>query len=145
MSFTNILVPYDGSKPSIRAFKIALDMAKKHGSKLKVVTFIGKADVGAWYIDVKLNKEIMKKAKNFSKKYLSRLEDMAKKEGVRISSDVIETDSIVKELLSFTKSKKIDLIVMGASGRGRFDKLMLGSIANGVSQRAKCPVLIIKL
>ncbi len=145
MSFTNILVPYDGSKPSIRAFKIALDMAKKHGSKLKVVTFIGEADVGAWYIDVKLNKEIMKKAKNFSKKYLSRLEDMAKKEGVRISSDVIETDSIVKELLSFTKSKKIDLIVMGASGRGRFDKLMLGSIANGVSQRAKCPVLIIKL
>ena len=145
MSFTNILVPYDGSKPSIHAFKIALDMAKTHGSKLKVVTFIGEADVGAWYIDVKLNKEIMKKAKNFSKKYLSRLEDMAKKEGVRISSDVIETDSIVKELLSFTKSKKIDLIVMGASGRGRFDKLMLGSIANGVSQHAKCPVLIIKL
>ncbi len=145
MSFTNILVPYDGSKPSIRSFKVALDMAKKHGSKLKVVTFIGEADVGAWYIDVKLNKEIMKKAKNFSKKYLSRLEDIAKKEGVHVSSDVIQTDSIVKELLSFTKSKKIDLIVMGASGRGRFDKLMLGSIANGVSQRAKCPVLIIKL
>jgi len=138
------MVPYDGSKPSTRAFKIALEIAKRHGSKLKVVTFIGEADVGAWYIDVKLNKEIMKKATDFSKKYLSRLEDMAKKEDIHVSSDVIETNSIVKKLLSFTKSKKIDLIVMGSSGRGSFDKLMLGSVSNSVSQRAKCPVLIVK-
>ena len=38
MIFQNILVPYDGSKHAIRAFKVALDMARKYNSKIKVVT-----------------------------------------------------------------------------------------------------------
>jgi len=33
---------------------------------------------------------------------------------------------------------------MGSHGRRGFDKILLGSVANGVSQQAKCPVLMIK-
>ena len=29
-------------------------------------------------------------------------------------------------------------------GRTGFDKLLLGSVANGVSQKIKCPILIVK-
>ena len=57
---------------------------------------------------------------------------------------VLQTQSIVKSILSSAKTYKIDLIVMGSHGRKGFDKLLLGSVANGVSQKVKCPVLIIK-
>ena len=47
-------------------------------------------------------------------------------------------------LLAFAKSRKHDLIVIGSHGRSGFDKVLLGSVANGVSQKTRCPVLIIK-
>jgi nucleotide-binding universal stress UspA family protein len=46
--------------------------------------------------------------------------------------------------VTFAKSQKHDLVVIGSHGRTGFDKLLLGSVANGVSQKAKCPVLIVR-
>lgn len=138
------MVPYDGSSQANLAFKSALDIAKKHNSKVKIVTCIGSTHTGAWYVDARINKEIMRKAKNFAKEYISKLEDMAKQANIQIRSYIIETDLIIKQLLAFAESKKIDLIIMGNSGRGKFDTILLGSISNGISQRAKCPVLIVK-
>jgi nucleotide-binding universal stress UspA family protein len=33
---------------------------------------------------------------------------------------------------------------MGSHGRTGFDNLLLGSVANGVAQRVRCPILIVK-
>ena len=144
VTFENILVPYDGSKPSFRAFKKALEIAKKFDSRLKLVTFIGTTNVGAWYIDSRLNKQIMTKAKKFAKDYLSNIENVAKKENVQVDTDVLESESSGKRLLSYAKTKKINLIVMGSSGKGKFDRFLLGSTSNLVVQKAECPVLIVK-
>jgi nucleotide-binding universal stress UspA family protein len=38
----------------------------------------------------------------------------------------------------------MDLIVMGSHSRTGVDKIILGSVANGVTQKARCPVLIMK-
>ena len=61
-----------------------------------------------------------------------------------LESEIIESKNTVKSILSFAESKNIDLIVMGSSGRGGFDKMLLGSVSNGVMQKAKCSVLIVK-
>ena len=144
MTFKNILVPYDGSTNALRAFNKALEMAKQHNSNLKVVACLYIANLGGWYIDKRINKDIMKKAKNLTEKLFSKLDEIATKNDVPLDSKIIESNNTVKSILSFTKSKNIDLIVMGSSGRGRFDKVLLGSVSNGVMQKAKCPVLIIK-
>jgi len=52
--------------------------------------------------------------------------------------------SVVNDIVVFAKSRKYDLIVIGSHGRSGFDKTLLGSVANSVSQKAKCPILIIK-
>ncbi|MGH1565878.1 MAG: universal stress protein [Nitrosopumilus sp.] len=61
-----------------------------------------------------------------------------------MDSKIIESSNTVKSLLSFSKSKNIDLIVMSSSESGGFDKVLLGSVSNGIMQKAECPVLIIK-
>jgi len=144
MVFKNILVPYDGSTYANRAFNKALEIAKQHDSNLRVVACLDIANLGGWYIDKRINKDIMKKAKNLTEKLFSKLNDAAKKNSITLDSKIIESNNTVKSLLSFTKSKNIDLIVMGSSGRGGFDKVLLGSVSSGVMQKAKCPVLIIK-
>jgi len=59
-------------------------------------------------------------------------------------AEVLVGVSITDELLSYAESHDVDLIVMGSRGLGGFKKMLLGSVASGVSQHSKSPVLIIK-
>lgn len=144
MAITKILVPVDGSTYSLKAFRIALDIAKNNNAKIHVLTCLEKEDVGAWYIDKRTNKKIMNDAKKFAKDFLSKLEKPAKDANIPISLNILETKSISNQIITFSNSNKIDLIVIGSHGRGGFNKFLLGSVSNKVSQMAKCPVMIVK-
>ena len=144
MAITNILVPFDGSSYSVRAFNAALDIAKKQDAKLNVLTCLEKDNLGAWYKDKRINKKIVKDAKKFAMSFLSKLESTAEKSDVLLSVHVLETKSISKQIIDFADSKKINLIVIGSHGQTGFNRFVLGSVSNSVSQLAKCPVLIIK-
>lgn len=144
MTFENILVPYDGSVQSLRAFNKAIELSKQHNSHIKVVSCLDLGNLGGWYIDKRINKDIMRKAKKITEGLFSKLDSIAKKNDVSVDFKIIESNNTVKSIILFTKSKKIDLVIMGSSGRGSFDKILLGSVSNGVVQKAKCPVLIIK-
>ena len=144
MAITNILVPFDGSAQSIKAFRAALDVAKKKKAKINILTCLEKENLGAWYIDKRVNKQIVKDAKNFAMEFLTKLETTAKKAGILVSIKVVETSSISKQIVNFANSKKINLIVIGSHGQSGFKQFLLGSVSNAVSQSAKCPVLIIK-
>ena len=142
--FKNILVPFDLSSQSTRAFKVALDVAKKYNSKITLLTCI---EGDAWhhkYYDAKADSELIKKQEKVSKKYLEKLESLADKNKVSITSNIIASKSVVRDIVTFAKSRKHDLVVIGSHGRTGFDKLLLGSVVNGVSQKIRCPVLIVK-
>lgn len=144
MAITNILVPFDGSSYSVKAFNAALDIAKKHSAKISILTCLEKENLGAWYIDKRINKKIVNDAKKFAMGFLLKLEKKGKDSGISTSVKIIETKSISKQIVNYAISKKINLIVIGSHGRTGFDKFLLGSVSNAVSQSAKCPVLIIK-
>ena len=144
MAITNILVPFDGSAYSVRAFNAALDIAKKQDAKLNVLTCLEKNNLGAWYKDKRINKKIVLDAKKFAIDFLSNLESTAEKSDISLSVHVLETKSISKQIVDFANSKKINLIVIGSHGQTGFNKFVLGSVSNSVSQLAKCPILIIK-
>jgi nucleotide-binding universal stress UspA family protein len=48
------------------------------------------------------------------------------------------------EILDFAKREHVDLIVIGSHGRTGLSRLLLGSVAEAVVRRAKCPVLTVK-
>ncbi len=144
MMFSNILVPFDLSNQSIRAFKTALDIAKKYNSKITVLTCL---EGDAWhhkFYDSRADNELIKKQKQVTLSHIAKLESIAKKSNISLKSQILKSTSVVKDIITFSKSRKFDLIVMGSHGRTGVDKLILGSIANGITQKASCPVLIVK-
>jgi nucleotide-binding universal stress UspA family protein len=144
MMFSNILVPFDLSNQSIRAFKTALDIAKKYNSKITVLTCL---EGDAWhhkFYDSRADNELIKKQKQVALSQITKLESIAKKSNISLKSQILKSTSVVKDIITFSKSRKFDLIVMGSHGRTGVDKLILGSIANGITQKASCPVLIVK-
>ena len=144
MMFTNILVPFDLSNQSIHAFKTALNIAKKFNSKITLLTCL---EGDAWhhkFYDSKADNEIIKKQKKATLAQIAKIEPLAKKDNIVIKSQIIRSTSVVKDIINYAKSRKMDLIVMGSHSRTGVDKIILGSVANGVTQKARCPVLIMK-
>ena len=88
--------------------------------------------------------ETTKLLKEDAIKSTSSLESKLKELKIQYKSDVLEVTSIIDALISYAESHNVDLIVMGSRGLGGFKKLLLGSVASGVSQHSKCPVLIVK-
>jgi len=143
MVFKNILVPYDGTNFSNRAFQKALDIAKKDNSKITIFTVI-EGEYSAIMGYSKINPQVIKKQQSAAKKYISKLESSAKNRGVAITVKIKQGTKIVKEILDFAKTKKFNLIVIGSHGRTGINKLILGSVANGIAQQAKCSVMVVK-
>ncbi|MCH7877561.1 MAG: universal stress protein [Thaumarchaeota archaeon] len=144
MLFQNILVPVDLSNQSTKAFKVALDIAKKYNSKVTILTCI---EVYSWhhmYYEVRSNPQLIKKQKKVMKKHFEKLEFLAEKNNISLKSKISTSESVANDIVTFAKSRKHDLVVIGSHGRTGFDKWLLGSVANGVSQKTKCPVLIVK-
>jgi len=139
----NIMVPYDKSESANRAFEYAIDLAKKYDSSISIVSCVSvqvptDPYFGSAYI------ETTKLLKEDALKSISNLEPILRESKIQFRSDVLEVISITDSLVTYAESHKVDLIIMGSRGLGGFKKLLLGSVASGVSQHAKCPVLIVK-
>jgi nucleotide-binding universal stress UspA family protein len=50
----------------------------------------------------------------------------------------------VAEILQFAENNDIDMIVMASHGRTGLPRLLMGSVAEGVMRKARCPVLVVK-
>jgi nucleotide-binding universal stress UspA family protein len=144
MLFQNVLVPFDLSTKSLHTFKIALDIAKKYDSKITLLTCIYVDDWHHKFYDSRADDELLKKQKKVILHHIEKLEFLANKSNIPIKSQILRSVSVVKDITIYAKSRKFDLIIMGSHGRTGMDKLILGSVANGVIQKSSCPVLIIK-
>ena len=140
-----ILVPFDGSEYSEKAFEKALEIALKFDSKLIVLTVLHAKLGDASGISLERLTEIQDEQTDEATAMLKTLEEKAKTKNIQLSIKIIHNPSSVEGIASFADNNDIDLIVMGSHGRTGFRKIVLGSVANGVIGQAKCSVLITKV
>jgi nucleotide-binding universal stress UspA family protein len=143
MSFKRILVPYDGLSCSKRAFKLALEFAQIFNSELIILECIDMF-VANWFVRSSFEDIVLKKLRGKIMNEIKILEKISKKKNISITGKIQETSSIANTIVTFSKNKNIDLIVMGAKGSSSLGSFFLGSVSNDVIHKAKCPVLIIK-
>jgi nucleotide-binding universal stress UspA family protein len=56
----------------------------------------------------------------------------------------IQTGSIYRQIVEETQQDRVDLIIMGTSGTSNWEEELVGSNAEKVVRRAKCPVLTVR-
>lgn len=127
--YESIMLPIDGSQQSIDAFKKGIELAKGWNSKVYLVRVI--AD----------NSTV---AKDDKQTIVDSLLDYSVNEGVSIVNELVYGDPRTNIANDLVKKWNIDLIVMGATGKGRIRKLLIGSITDYVIRNAKCDVLVIR-
>ena len=139
-----ILVPFDGSGYSERAYEKAIEIAEKFESELIVITVLQSKIPDSAGVSIERLQELQDEQVDQATTMLRKLETEAKNKNIPFSIKVIHNPSSSDGIVTFAENNNIDLIVMGSHGRTGFRKIVLGSVANGVLGHTKCPVLITK-
>ncbi|MBT0607734.1 universal stress protein [Aequorivita echinoideorum] len=136
-----ILVPTDFSKQAENALKVAVQLAKKHGSEIFVLhsmempLHLATTDQGQLPESLFF---IKKAEKNFAE-----LLEQPYLNGINIH-EAIGHNEIYEDTQTAAEKNNIDLIVMGSRGASGFKEMFVGSNTEKVVRTSKIPVLVIK-
>lgn len=137
-----VVVPVDGSKPSINAVKHVVELY--HQSK-SLTVFLINIQMPLHLIHPKIINKDMLKDYYYEEgvKALKQAEEMLQKANVKYTKKIM-VGSPAEEIVEFAKKEKCDGIIMGARGVGKISNLVLGSTSSKVIHLTDIPVTIIK-
>jgi nucleotide-binding universal stress UspA family protein len=138
--FEKILVPLDGSEHSIRALKIAVQVAKEFGGS---ITLIHVYTVSPFVITPTQVYKYIQAVRKLGSSILEEGKYLVKAEGVQVETLLEEGHTIEKILETVTK-ENFDMVVLGSRGLSLLKGILMGSVSEGVTKNAPCPVLVVK-
>lgn len=154
--FDKILVPLDGSEHSAKALEIAIQIAKEfngrltliHAYSLSIQPIIMPEPTALSYsavppLTAAEISRVVEATRKVGDKILEEGEGKAAAEAVQVERILVEGHA-VQEIVRVAKEYSFDLIVIGARGISHIREILLGSVSDGVSHHAPCPVLVVK-
>jgi nucleotide-binding universal stress UspA family protein len=141
--FHKILVPLDGSEAAEAALKTATYLSSMSDGEIELVRvqslppqfgFTSEADLPQAYYD---------EERELCLAYLEPIADRLRQAGRKVLCTVPKGPDCAKSILEAAVRSASDLIVLTSHGRTGLSKVLLGSVAESVSRRAPCPVMII--
>jgi len=136
------MVAVEGSLPSIKAAKYALELASLSGSAVIALHVI----LLPQYIDEQTKSRLREELTARGEKVLDQTNNVPRKKEVIFTRRILETNtSIALTICDFSEREGADLIILGdRTEASPVARLMLGSVAAGVANNASCPVLVVR-
>jgi nucleotide-binding universal stress UspA family protein len=129
----NILVPIDGSEKSQRALHAAQLLAKETPESRLYLIYV------ATEYQLKNRDE-----KDFATKLMADKAKETMNMGISVSFEIVEGDAREVIALTYPETHDCDLIVISSTGRGKLDRMLMGSVANYVLHYAKQDTVLIR-
>lgn len=140
--FEKIIIAVDGSKAAEKAFKKAIEIAKRNDAELILAHVV---DTRTFATAEAYDKSLSKRAENYAKDLLNEYVATAKDEGLEKVDLVIKYGSpkvaIAKEI---APENNADLIIVGATGLNAVERFLIGSVSESIVRHSKCDVLIVR-
>lgn len=136
-----ILLATDGSAASQRAAEFVASLARRYHAKVGVLHAYTPVP-GNHHSDnySRAFYETPEEAESLVTQVAQRLNELGAAE---VDTDVMEGPA-ANVIIGVAESSSPDLIVIGARGNSSWQGMLLGSVSMVVTQRAECPVLIVK-
>ncbi len=145
---SRIIVPTDGSRVAQKAALYAVELAKRTGASLTLLSvidrrFVISQSVSSAASPTHLAEPIEDYLKQEAKSYAEEVERLCKRKRVKFSS-IIKSGHPVEEIAKEARRIKADLIVMGSHGKSALRAAVLGSVTFGVAHKdTQMPLLIV--
>lgn len=138
-SYKKILVAVDSSDQARRAFQEAIEVTRRNDAHLYILIVSDTNHLGAEPYAVE---HIVKEAMKAAGATVESLEELIP-EDISYTS-IIDDGNPKAKIVAYAEEKKIDLILMGATGTGTFSRLLLGSTTAYVVNNAPCNVMVVR-
>jgi nucleotide-binding universal stress UspA family protein len=142
LPWRRILVPLDFSKRSLRALDVAVRLARDCDGQLFLVSAIepavftaGMDTVAMAVPDAALAKEAEENLPRIAKRFIPP--------GVPVTM-LVERGRAFEVIAQVARKEKINLIVLTTHGRTGLNRFLMGSTAEQVVRRARCPVFVVR-
>lgn len=140
--FHSILVAVDGSRAAGQALQEAIDLARREGARLTLITVAAPARIRIaippYVVPFVSDDELEKEARRI----VERAEALVP-ENVPVST-VVRRGPAARAILERVEAGEHDLVVMGSRGLGPTGSLILGSVSRAVQAHSPVPVLIVR-
>ena len=140
---SNVLVPTDLSVASINALNYSIKIVKRYHAKLTIVHVVSHFQNAGFHADFRKGISNLKDELAAAKNQLDGFWRSIGENGIKADL-VLGYGDPFAEIMSFAKSKKNDIIVMGTRGRTGLAHLLMGSIAEKVVRYSHIPVVTVK-
>lgn len=143
--YREILVPTDGSPLSERALRYAVPIAERHGARITLMHVVAPilptiAGGGAPVRDPALDAEWADE----DRRAVERIAKRARKQTAVQVEVVCRRGRAANEIAEYAKDQQIGLVVMCTHGRGGFERLWLGSVADALLRQLTVPTLLVR-
>jgi len=134
-----MLVGYDGSPQSEKAVEVALSLAECIDSTVLIFA-VARPPEPPTSVELEA---VLDDAREHYQEGFRRILEKA-----RVHDLDVKTDMAVghpgEQIIHRAETEKIDLIIVGRRGTSLFQKLILGSVSEGVLRYAHCPVMVVR-
>lgn len=134
-----ILVAYDASEASEKAFRYALDIASRFQADIEIFGVIRPPDFGG---TVEATAMIEDGKKQFHE-HTRALRDQAHAAGVKVHYH-LAVGQVADQIVTHAHDEGFDLIVIGHRGKSLIQRWLTGSTAKQVMGYAHCSVLMVR-
>jgi len=151
--YKRILVAIDGSVTSDLALREAIGLAKDQNAMLRLIHVVDVTPPAYMAAEVTVAvhfplAEYQKALKESGEKLLKTRATTAREAGVNVDTKLITVgmvgERIYEAIEEQSKQWPANLIVVGTEGRRGFQRLMIGSVAEGLVRISTKPVLLIR-
>ncbi len=143
MRFHSILVPTDFSRQAAGAIDMAIDLATRYGSRLKLLHVFAPLGVIVPEGFVPAGADEIERIVEATRERMEPDRARALASGIYVTCDTVQ-GAAATEIVEVAREGAHDLIVMGTHGRTGLRRLLLGSVAERVVRGAPCPVLVVR-
>jgi nucleotide-binding universal stress UspA family protein len=135
---TRILLATDGSEDATLATRAAADLSQKGGSELHVVHVWH--DVPTPHFRSFVRAQLKREAQELLQQQVERLEH----DGAALAKAHLREGSSIDEILDLSEELQVGLLIVGSRGRGGVERILLGSVSEGIAHHARRPVLVMR-
>jgi nucleotide-binding universal stress UspA family protein len=142
--FHHILVPVDGSQPSVAAGRLAVRLAAIHRARVTFVYVVDSAVVRELTSAIgKTKQQVQGELELTGQRCLDHMGHLAADAGLS-DERVIRYGTPCSEIETLAREQGVDLIVIGQVGHRGPRRILIGSVTERVIEYAPCPVLVVK-
>lgn len=140
--FKKILVAFDGSEQSLKAFDFALQLASSCVGTSHEITVISVAQPPEPADIVEVN-AVIDNAISYYEKLFGDLKNKAKSRNLEIRTEVL-IGHPADQIIRYASETNADIIILGQTGKSKIQNWLLGSVSKRVCTYAPCTVTIVK-